>query len=102
MTSAPPRSLASLPPDVIYEILGFALDAPNSPHRPAVLKTCSLLHNVGAPLLLQRVRLASLASWESMLGVGGKLTALEQGGGGMGKYVKELELDRLEEPKDGE
>ncbi|KAL7411685.1 hypothetical protein BDY24DRAFT_395721 [Mrakia frigida] len=91
-----PRRLTSLPSDVLHEILGFTLDEPNGLLRAAVLSTCSLLHEVGSPLLFQHVRLATFSSWESMFGVGGILSSLESGGKGMGKFVKELELDRLD------
>ena len=101
MTSRP-RLLTTLPSDVLHEILGFVLDEPNGPLRAAVLSTNSLLHELGTPLLFKHVRLATFASWESMFIVGGVLSPIEDGGMGMGKYVKELELDRLDVQDAGE
>jgi len=97
-----PRTLLSLPNETLSEILSYALAQPNGPCRPAVLQTCSHLHDVGLPLLFKHVRLATFASYSTNLSAGGLLLPVEEGGKGMGKWVKELELDRLDEKEKGE
>ena len=88
------RTLISLPPEVLSEILIFTLDRPQGPLRPAVLQTCSLLHSIGLPLLFRFVRLGTVASWKAMVGVGGWLVSVRDNGRGMGRHVRELELNR--------
>jgi len=98
-----PRLLTTLPSDVLREILGFVLDEPNGPSRAAVLLVGnSLLNELGTPLLFKHLRLATYTSWEAHFGVGGYLTPTENGGKGMGKFVKQLELDRLDVRDSGE
>ncbi|KAL7409216.1 hypothetical protein BDY24DRAFT_445094 [Mrakia frigida] len=95
-----PRTLLSLPNETLSEILSYVLFEPNGPNRPAALLACSLLREVGIPLLFRYVRVATFASYQSMFGWKGLLIPSEREGKGYGKWVKELELDRLDEQKD--
>lgn len=103
VTIPPPaqRNLLSLPADVLREILGHVLAADDA-RRANVLRVSSVWLELGRPLLLRHVRLATIGQWEAMFGPGGYLSTVESGGKGYGRWVRELELDRTEISDAGE
>lgn len=93
-------TLTSLPEDILLEVLNLLLvDTPRSPTRAAILRTCSLLHELGLPLLHRVVDLQSYATafdtvahWTTLFGAKGSLTT-EGRVADLGASVVELRLD---------
>lgn len=75
-------SLLSLHEDILLEILAhLLLDTARAPHKTAILQTCTLLHELGLPLLYKVVDLGGLLTrsrivdcWTDLFGKGGLLT----------------------------
>jgi len=96
---APPRLLTSLPSDVLLEILSHLLvDTPHQSNRASILRACSLLYELGLPLLYRVVDLRGfsrralvLEHWRRLFGEGGLLI---EGGRKveLARTVKEIRL----------
>jgi len=76
----PPRLLTSLPSDVLLEMLSHLVDTPLERNRASILRTCSLLYELGLPLLYRVVELRGfptmslvLEHWKRLFGEGGLL-----------------------------
>jgi len=95
----PPRTLSSLPSDVLLEILSHLLvDTSPESNRASVLRTCSLLYELGLPLLYRVVELRGFSTralvlehWRRLFGEGGLLI---EGGRKeeLARMVKEIRL----------
>ena len=94
-----PLTLLSLNHDVLREILShLLLDTPATPNRAAVLRTCSLLNELGLPLLYRVVDLRGSSTnsmlveqWKALFGEEGLLTKKGRREG-LGQVVLELRL----------
>lgn len=97
-----PRTLLSLPEDVLIEILGLLLiDTPRSRLRTAVLRSCNALYELGLPLLYRVVDLRAandigdpevVHNWETLFGARGTLTDQRESGPSLGSSVLSLGL----------
>ena len=103
MSSTPSRPrlcLASLPADVLLQILSCILvDAARSPTTAAVLRTCTALHELGTPLLHRCIDLRGyktedevVSAWKRLFGWRGTLTDDGRFRGQLARNVVELRI----------
>jgi hypothetical protein len=96
ITMSRPKTLLSLPEDVLRESLAHQLlDTPRELHRAAILETCKVLHHLGTPVLYRIVDLVVCRSRESffrhhsaLFGAKGLLSKPRR----EGSFVRELRL----------
>ena len=91
----PPRTLATLPNDVLYEILGYVLSDLSDIKRVSILRVCRSLHDAAGVHLYRTVHAKSLASWKLLFGSPGGLLTVE-GERDLGRHVRELQLGARE------